>query len=100
MPNKRFYKRFAEAFQKSREIIMERQVILQMAHSATDRKYHEVRYELEDMKKKLDAASPGSEEAKKYKSEVDYLQQCLDGWQTTLDHIKIWSKELDAYGKQ
>lgn len=79
---------------------MERQVILQMADSATDRKYHEIRYELEAMKKKLDAASPGSDEAKKYKREVDYLQQCLDGWQTTLDHIEIWQKELDVYGKR
>lgn len=99
MANKQFCSRFTEAFQRSNDVIKERQVILMMAHSATDRKYHEISYELEAMKKKLDAASPGSDEAKKYKSEVDYLQQCLDGWQTTLDHIQIWSKELDTYRK-
>ncbi|MEK4228943.1 hypothetical protein [Solibacillus sp. FSL H8-0538] len=98
MPNNRFYKRWAEAFQISKEVIIERQVILQLAHAETDRKYHRVRYELEEMKKKLATTSPNTNDYVLYQKEVTYLQQCLDGWQQTLDHIAIWQKELDGNG--
>lgn len=95
MPNKRFYKRWAQAFKTSKDVIQERQVILQLAHAETDRKFHRVRYELEGMKKKLAASSHNSNDYEHYQKEVKYLQQCLDGWQQTLDHIAIWQKELD-----
>lgn len=94
MPNRRFYQRWKDAFRKSDEIIKERQVILMLAHAETDRKYHSVCRELEEMKKKLTAATIWTDEYTRYEKEVAYLQECLDGWQETLDHIKSWEKEL------